>query len=273
MIQLLIRILDLKMITPKTKHQVIAEEVGNKIKSILSSMEPICDKELDEIELSAHKLIFHSDTSFYGYEALGMIAAFRKDKNKVNKYFKLALKKAPSETVLFSMYAKALVLVGEISEAVRKLDYYLEHTTGDLLALKVAMNLYIFCGQTSKAERIMQQLNKLKYKNFNKEFEMYLNTIISIKKIGIPENILLNYVETIFKFVAEHNIDLRHYKIQSNLEESNSLWFFIYDNSLSEERYLKYELELAKCSLEFTKKHREFPIKNLMFFLRREELK
>ncbi|MBS5616546.1 MAG: hypothetical protein KHX09_08170 [Haemophilus parainfluenzae] len=261
------------MVAPKTKHQVIAEEVGSKIESILSSIKPICDKELDELEHSASKLIFSSDTSFYGYEILGMIAALRKDKSKVNKYFKSALKKAPTETVLFAMYAKALVLVGEISTAIKKLDYYLDHITGDLLALKVAMNLYIFCGQTSKAEKIMQQLKKLKYKNFNKEFKMDLNTIVSIKQTGIPENILLDYVESIFKFAVDRNIDLRNQKIQTNLEESNSLWFFIYDNSLSEEKYLEYELELARYSLEFTKKHRDYPIKNLMFFLRREEMK
>ena len=102
---------------------------------------------------------------------------------------------------------------------------------------------------------------------------MDLNTIVSIKQTGIPENILLDYVESIFKFAVDRNIDLRNPKIQTNLEESNSLWFFIYDNSLSEEKYLEYELELARYSLEFTKKHREYPIKNLMFFLRREEMK
>ena len=60
------------------------------------------------------------------------------------------------------MYAKALVLVGEISTAIKKLDYYLDYITGDLLALKVAMNLYIFCGQLVRQKKIMQQLKKIK---------------------------------------------------------------------------------------------------------------
>lgn len=250
---------------PKEKHLEMAQELGLQVQALLAQTLPLSSSDLDEVEALAKKLIFPASTSFYGYEVLGVVSSLRGDLDKTLMYFKKAFQKAPNETVLKAMFAKSLMFLGDVGRSVEALDFYTTHKTGDILALRTALNLFIFFGQSTKAENMMNQLEKLRVDDLTNDPSI----IEAWKNTGIPEDILLEYVGLVYRFAAENGVDTRHPFLEVDVEDGSTLYYVLQDAGHSDKELHILDRKLGEYLAPFIMAHRDLPLLNVLFTVER----
>lgn len=238
-----------------------AKQLGELIETIIQQPNKPSDELLNKAEALAQPLIFPEETSYYAYQSLGVIAAVRGNAQKTKQYFKCAFNKAPNSTVLKAMFAKALMFLGDVSRSMQELDFYLTHKTGDIFALQTALNIYVFFGQSTKAENIMKQLKTLKVS------ELMTNpSIIEVwKNTEIPEDILQEYVGLVYQFAAENGIDTRHPFLEVDIEDGKTLYYVLQDAQHSAEELYLLDRKLGEYLIPFVMAHRGVPLLNVLF--------
>ncbi|KMK50546.1 hypothetical protein RO21_11160 [[Actinobacillus] muris] len=116
----------------------------------------------------------------------------------------------------------------------------------------------------------MQQINALNPQFQSKDLLIDLDMAQRLKKTGIPEAALLDYIQHAYQFAFEHNINLRQPHLIPDVEDEHAFIYILRDNNLTSEQRIQYDLKLAAHMLAYIKAHNnDYPYENVMFFIGR----